>query len=181
MSKGRRVREVIFGIFTILLSFLIFASPEAGLKITIGIFCITLLAAGLRYIVYYVKMARYMVGGKQLLFLGIAIFDLGLFSLSLNNVPLAFVVLYLLVAYAFSGVIGIMRALESRSYGKGSKWKLRFTTGIINIIIAILAILCGVVFKSSEAVIGIYCAGLFYSAVIRIITAFRRSAIVYIA
>ena len=181
MSKGRRVKEVIFGVFTILLSFLIFVSPEAGFKITIAIFCISLLAAGLRYIIYYVKMARYMVGGKQLLFLGIAILDLGLFSLSLNSVPLAFIVLYLLVAYAFSGVIGIMRALESRSYGKKSKWKLRFTTGIINIIAAILAIICGIIFNSSEAVIAIYCAGLFYSAVVRIITAFRRSAIVYIA
>ena len=179
MSKARRVLNVIIGLLTLFICLVMTIEPQAGYLIAMMLLCLSLILAGLRYIFYYIGMARHMVGGKSILFIGIGIFDLGLFTVALSDFPIAYIVLYLIVIYAFSGIIGIMRALEARRYGS-SRWKIRFSTGVVNLLVAILAIICGLVYRSADMVTYIYCAGLFYSAIMRIVTAFRRSAIVYI-
>lgn len=179
MSKIQRIRNVIFGLLMIILSLIMGIIPKVGINIAIFILCITLIFIGLRFIRYYITMARYMVGGKTLLVLGVTILDLGLFALAMSSVPLAYIMLYLIISYAFSGVIDILRALEARSYDAPS-WKFNFSSGAINVAVAILALLFGTVFRSPDMVTYIFSAGLFYSGVTRIISAFRRTAIVYI-
>ena len=180
MSKTQRVRNIFFGLLIIFCSFLMAIFPKVGFPAAIMILCMTLIVLGLRYIIYYFRMARHMVGGKSLLFLGIVILDIGLVTITMNDLPLAYVMLYLIVAYAFSGVIDILRALEAKRE-EAPSWKMNLSTGIINVLLAIFALIGGIFFKSIEIVTAIYCVGLFYSGIMRIVSAFRKSSIVYIA
>ena len=130
---------------------------------------------GIRSLVYYFTMARHMVGGKYSLYLGVIALDFGMFTLAMSDIPRLYIAIYLMFCHAFSGVIDIMRGLEARSY-EGS-WKLTTTHGLVSVFIAIA---CCVFIRSNMILVYIYAAGLMYSSCIRIITAFRRSAIVYI-
>ena len=102
--------------------------------------------------------------------------DIGLFSLSMTNIPFVFVILYLAAIHAFSGAIDVLRSLEAKGY-KAPSWRFSMISGAVNIIVAILCI----VFLSSERmIVYIYAAGLIWAAVSRIISACRKTAVVYI-
>ena len=60
--------------------------------------------------------------------------------------------------------------------GTGS-WRLRLLHGVVDLL---QALLCLIFIGSVQLAVYIYVAGLIYSAIFRIITAFRRTAIVYI-
>jgi uncharacterized membrane protein HdeD (DUF308 family) len=83
--------------------------------------------------------------------------------------------LYLAGLHGFSGFIDIMRAIESKKMN--ASWKLNISHGIINVLIALL---CLVFLKTVWVATLCYSLGLIYSGIIRIIQAFRRTAIVYI-
>ena len=141
--------------------------------LTLGL---TLLLSGLRSLIYFFTMARHMVGGRTVLYRSVIVLDIGLFTLSLTEIPLLFVVLYLASMYGFAGFVDIMRAREARKLKAGS-WKLNFSHGLVNVIMAALCL----IFLGTELVAAeIYALGLMYSGLIRIIQAFRRTAVVYI-
>ena len=121
-------------------------------------------------------MARHMVGGRIMLYLAVVVLDLGMFTMMLTNIPKIYIVLYLVVVYAFAGVVSILRALEAKRY-QAPMWKLSLISGIINVVIAIL---CIIFMRSTNMIVYLYCVGLIYSAIVRIVTAFRETAIVYI-
>lgn len=179
MNKMQRIRDVLLGLIMILGSLVMALVPGDGLKIALGILGISLFVMGIRYIVYYRTMARHMIGGRSILIIGVILLDFSLLTASMQNVPLAYIVVYLLGIYAFSGVIDILGAFEAKGYGATS-WRFKLATGIINVLIALAALLCGLILRSHDDVVYIYCAGLFYSGLTRIITAFRKTAIVYI-
>ena len=120
-----------------------------------------------------------MVGGQAILYRGVMILDLGIFTLTIADNPTVFVIIYLLLIHLFSGVIDILRALEEKGV-QAPSWRFKFGSGVVNIVLALLAFIAGTVMKSMETLVYIYCLGLFYSASARIISAFRRTAIVYI-
>lgn len=80
--------------------------------------------------------------------------------------------------HAFDGLVSTLRANESRTYG--AHWRLKMAYGVTNILIAIAVIVGNAVFKEPRVTTYIYGIGLMYSAVLRIITAVRRTRIVYI-
>jgi predicted MFS family arabinose efflux permease len=57
---------------------------------------------------------------------------------------------------------------------------LNLGAGILNLGIALGAVVCAVVLRSITALAYLYFVGLLYSAMIRIASAFRRTEIVYI-
>ena len=83
---------------------------------------------------------------------------------------------YLIAVHAFSGFVDVTRALEAKRLSAPS-WKLNFSTGVVNII---LAVLCIVFLRLESIAVYIYSAGLIWSAIARIITSFRKTAVVYI-
>ncbi len=178
MTRWRRFSTIIVGLLTILAAFVIFLLDDAY-KYIILILGLSMLVSGLRYLFYYGRMARHMVGGKIMLVIGAVFISFGLFTLNLSDEPLIYLILYLLGFHAFSGLINLLRALEARQYDAPS-WKLTFATGIVNILVAIASPVWGILFKSPDTLTLIYCLGLIYSGIIRIITALRRTAIVYI-
>lgn len=178
MTRLQRIKEVFAGIFMILGSLIIMLLPEEGYLLVALILGLTLFIRGLRTLVYYFSMARHMVDGKLILYMGVVLLDFGVFAMTLPDIPAVYVVLYLLVCHGFSGAVDIMRAFEARRYE--GQWKLNMGYGLMNILIAILAFAGGVTSRSVTAVVYIYGSGLVYSAIVRIVRAFRKSAIVYI-
>ncbi|MBQ9679097.1 MAG: DUF308 domain-containing protein [Ruminococcus sp.] len=176
MTGGRRVTDILVGVLTMLLGFALILFPKHGLSIVAGILSMTMIVYGVRMLIYYCSMARHMVGGRTMLYIAVIVLDLGVFAWTLTDIPKIYIVLYLAVVHAFSGVIDIMRGLEAKKY-KAPSWRLSALSGAVNLTVAIL---CIVFLGSTDMIVYIYSAGLIYSAVTRIITAFRKTAIVYI-
>ncbi|MBR4394417.1 MAG: hypothetical protein IKT07_10415 [Oscillospiraceae bacterium] len=176
MSTGQRFTHVLTGLAMIALGVLMMLEPEDCVVIAAGLLSISLTVRGIRYLVYYFTMARHMVGGKLMLYVSIISLDLGLFTATLLDTPRFYIFLYLIAAYAFSGVINLLRGLEARNYG-GAAWKHSIIHGGVCILIALASV---VFIRSADVLVVFYSAGLIYSALIRIATAFRRTAIVYI-
>ncbi len=172
MSSGQRIKNILIGIAIILGALILIAFPEE----TASILSLSLFIYGIKTLIYYATMARHMVGGRIMLYLAVVVLDLGMFTMMLTNIPKIYIVLYLVVVYAFAGAVGILRALEAKRY-QAPMWKLSLISGIINVVIAIL---CIIFMRSTNMIVYLYCVGLIYSAIVRIVTAFRKTAIVYI-
>ena len=176
MTRFQRYKQIFSAVITLITAGLILSSPTEGYKIVIYVLAIVFAFRGVTNIVYYFSMARFMVGGRTSLYIGVILLDLGFLTLTLTDVPHYYILLYLIAIHAFSGIVEMLRAFEARRVGAGS-WKLKMCHGIINILIA----LAGIVFirRLNVAVI-IYCSGLVYSSVLRIISACRSNRPVYI-
>ena len=150
--------------------------PTAGFLL-IAFFVGMLLAfRGIRFLIYYVTQAQHMTGGKWLLLLGLIMFDLGIFSLTLLDKASAILIIYVVAIHLIYGVLGIVRAVSNKKDGN-SGWKIDFAQGIGNLI---LVALCLIFIKHVEIPVYIYGAGVIYSAVLKIITSFKKTAIVYV-
>ncbi len=176
MSKFQRIRDVVIGLISIMLGVLLVLFPEYGFSIVLLILSMGLFVLGIKEIVFYFSMAINMVGGKRSLYKGVLVLEMALFTLSMYEIPQVFILLYLIAIHGFSGAVEVMRAMEARKNGTSS-YKLKLSHGIIDLL---MAVCCLVFIKNGDTAVYIYSAGLIYSAVIKIINAFRRTAVVYI-
>ena len=175
MSLFQKIMSIIFALVTLFGTVVLIMFPDLGHLVMVLIVCVFLLFSGIKYLVYYFQMAKNMVGGKAVLYRGIILCNIGIFSFTLSDIPQMYIMIYLLGLFVFFGFISIMRALEMKKLD--SNWRLKFSEGLMYIVIAIV----GLVFITSNDIsIYICCVGLIYSSVMRIVSAFRRTAIVYI-
>ena len=175
MTKLQRTKEIITGIITVLTAFVLILEPSDGYIVVIGILSLVYTVRGINMIVYYFTMARFMVGGRTSLYVGIIMFDFGILTGTLTDVPHFYILLYLAVIHGFSGIIEMMRASESKKYG--GAWRLKTGHGILDIM---MAVMCIVFLNRLCFAVIIYAIGLIYSSVLRIISACRRTKFVYI-
>ncbi len=169
MSHWQRIKSVIGSVLLLLMiPILLFMPQEQGISLVAFVLSLLLIAYGVRVTWFYFRMARHMVGGKMMLCQGILLLDIGLFSVSL------------LAVFAFSGGIDILRALEAKRYGAPS-WKLKLISGCVTIAAAAAIGIAGFCFGSPELAVYGYCVSLLYLAVVRLIAAFRKTAVIYIA
>jgi len=176
MTKLQRIKEIALALIMILGALVMMIYPKESYPLIVIILAFYFIATGISSIWYYITMARFMVGGRESLFMGVIWFDFGVLTGSLTSVPHYYVLLYLIGIHGFSGVVRVLRTLETRRTGSSS-WKLKLTHGIIDIA---LAILCIVFIKQLNTTGIIFGIGVFYSAVMRIVTACRKTAIVVI-
>ena len=179
MTKMQRIKKVLLAVLMLLCCFVLVKEPEYGFYIVALIVSVSLLLYALRCLLYYFTMARHMVGGKSVLFKGIILLDLAVFTISMVDNPQFFIILYLLGIHAVSGVLGILRALEARRY-HAPAWRRSLISGIANLTVAVLAVVAGFFHLSTTDLVYIYAACLFVSACDQLITAFQKTAIVYI-
>ncbi len=175
MSKAQRVKEVLLGLLSIAGAALMTLVPDLGYALVALIMCVSLILGGIEKIGYYLTMGRYMVGGRSIFYFGILLLDMGILAGSLSTTPQSLIMIYLLGCHLLDGVVQVMRAREQRGFE--APWKLTLAQGIANILVAVACILF---MGSMNTVVYIYCAGLVYSACLRIASAFRKTAIVYI-
>lgn len=178
MTLTKRVGNVISALLSILGALLIIALGADGAALVCLFLSLSLVVFGLRNLIFYWTMARHMVDGRSILYIGIIVLDVGIFSLTIARNQGLFILLFLMRVYAISGVMDLLRALEARRYQ--SPWRLKMAEGVINLALAAIALVFGFFLGNMEDLTAIYAFSLLYTAAVRLITAFRRTAIVYI-
>ena len=116
MTSVQRVKKVLAGILMLVCCFALVTDPETGFYFVALILSVSLFLYAARSLIYYFTMARHMVGGKSILFRGIIVLDLAVFTFSMVDDPKLYIILYLLGIHAFAGLMGILRALEARRF-----------------------------------------------------------------
>ena len=116
MSLMQRIKSIAAALLMIAAAVAMLIYPGTGLAFIALILSASLTLYGLRTLVYYFSMARHMVGGKRILYQGLIVFDLGIFTLTMAYNHTIYVILYLLAIHAFAGVVDVMRAMEARRF-----------------------------------------------------------------
>ena len=176
MSKFKRIWYIISGLAIILWSVLMINDPEDAIILTSFLIAVILVFKGLKNIIYYLTMARHMVGGKIILYYGIVLYDLGVFAVSISVQSRIFTIIYLIAIHLFAGGVSILRLFRNHKEGF-SIHKLDIAQATVNLLIALV---CIFFMRSTNILVYAYCASIIYLAVLRIISAFRKTAIVYI-
>lgn len=179
MNKFQRARDIIIGTLMVLLALSLIIIPEESLGIVVFILTLSMFAYGFRLLWFYFTMSRHMVGGKATLYRAIIVLSLALFLISAASLSRLIVLIYLIFIFIFTGIIGILRSFEAKSNG-ASNWRFKMITGVIMVFFAIAMIVAGLFFQREDILVYGYCISLIYSAVTRIVTAFKKTAIVYI-
>lgn len=182
MSSFSRIKNIITGVLMLLFAFLVILIPKQAIPLIALILGLSLYIRGFRLLFYYFSMARHMVGGKSVLYRSIITLDIAILmtsAIAAIAMSRQIVVIYLLIIYAFAGFVNVLRALEAKKYG-APYWKPKFITGVIEVLFAIALLIIGM-FIGDPVILAYGCAiSLMYSAVIKIIGAFRRTAVVYV-
>ena len=95
-----------------------------------------------------------------------------------GNDPLPFV-RYLLGVFAFTGFVDILRAFEAKKIG-APNWKWKLLTGLVIVALTVLLVIFGAIRGETEVLVYGYCISLVISGAMRIVSAFRKTAMVYI-
>ena len=178
MSILPRIRSLLTGLLLLVIAALLAIWPETGYDVVIVVLCVALLVYGLRMVVYYIWMARHMVRGKLILLLGVLMIDFGLFALTLSDIPRIYMLLYLFGFHLFYSAVDIARALEAKRFG-APRWQFKLLFGLLNAMIALFALIGGLIVHSVWVSVYIYCIGLVYAGVERIADAFRKTDVVF--
>ena len=178
MSRFQRIKNIILGLIMIGFAVLIIRLPEEGFLSVVVVIGLLLFLYGFRLLWYYFTMARHMVGGKSSLYQAVIIIDLALFTGSIASMNSFIIMFYLLGVFAFTGVIDILRAFETKRFG--GAWKGKFFTGCVLVLFAVLMLILGVIQGDKTILVYGFAVSVIYAGLMRIITAFRKTAIVYI-
>lgn len=177
MSRSQKAVHFISGLFMILFGLIIILVDEFGYLAVLLILEFTLILTGVQQLLYYFTMTRYMVGGIYIFYKGIFFLNLGLFALNMDDVPRQYAMLYLVATMAISGVIAIVHSLEIKKMQSG-RWFHQFFYGSTELL---LSVVCLFYLDSTTTLTFVYGGSLLHAGIHRIISAFRRSAIVYIS
>ena len=179
MTRVKRVFNVLTGLLMLIMGVLLILDPWNGLYVVVDITGLMFTLRGIRGLFYYFSMARSMVGGRSALYRGMLYLDLGIFTGVVAGVNTAYLVLYVAGLGLFTGAVDLLRAVEARR-GHSPSWKFPMAYGLTNIALAVVVIVIGITQHSVTPAVIAYAIGLIYSAVVRIASAFRKTAIVYI-
>lgn len=178
MTKINRIKNILFALVVIVFCVITISIPSISYILVLLSLCLTLFLFGMKKVIYYFTMARHMVGGESQLFIGVIVVDLAVFATTLADIPKIYIAIYIAIVFLFSGFVSILRAFEEKKNKAG--WKGNFITGIIKALLGIFSIIAGIVFKTETVVVYIYCFDLMYNVVLRLISSFKKTAIIYI-
>ena len=176
MSKFQRINSFVIGVLMILFCVLLVLDPKNNYIFIVAALAIVMMVGAIKMLWYYFTTAKLMVGGRKILYQGIIYLDLALFTWSLNNVPMIYVILYLVAMNAFAGIVDMGLAINAKKANAPS-WKLKFSAGVVELG---MAILCLIFIRSTNIVVWVFAIGVAYSGLVKIIDAFRKTEVVYI-
>ena len=172
----RNIKDILIGVLMAAVSImLLFSNTGFEYMVVALILAVALIVRGIRCLIFYFTMAKHMVGGKKQLYRGILLLDIGGFTSSLYIMHPGYLMFYLVIIYTFNGVIDIARAIEAKKYQ--ASWRLKLVSGIINMAIGMV---CFNFLQQIDLAVLFFSLWILYSAVMRIVFAFRKKAIVYI-
>lgn len=176
MNKFTRIKNILAGVCILIISMIMLVIPDLGSAFALLILGWILVLDGIKQLIYFFSMGIHMVGGKMILYRALITLDLGCFTLSINGIGQRYIMFYFIIYYLFAGIVFLFRSVESKKLEAGS-WKLNFLHGLFDIVIAIICLFHN---NSAHTMLDILCFALIVSALTRIGTALRKSAIVYI-
>ncbi len=176
MTRFQRIKSLIHGVGVMAAGVAMVLYPNDTYVFVILFLSLGLLISGIDRLIYYFTMARYMVGGRTILYRGIVFLDFALFTMSLSDVPKIYILMYLAMVHAFSGLVDILRAVEAKGYS-AKNWRLKLFHGILNVCVAIS---CFVFLKNPKTAVLVYGVGLVYSGFLRLVSAFRKTTFAFI-
>ena len=179
MSRFQRIRSFIIGVIILIYSLLLLLLPKDSYGTITLLIAFLLLFYGARQLIYYLMMARHMVGGKIILYEAIIILDLGLFTYSLFDDKSLTILIFLLIIYAFTGFVDILRAFEEKKNGS-RRWIRELLTGSAMVIFAVALVVIALIMKNTLILKYGFCLSGIYAGCRRIASAFKKTAIVYI-
>ena len=179
MSYFQRIKGIIIAALLLILAAIMFVYPKQSYYIVAAVLGLSLLVYGFHMLWFYFTMARNMVGGKTSLYQAIIVLDLALFTGSVTTMSNYIIIIYLLGVYAFSGFIEIARAVESKRFSSPN-WKYKLINGLIMVFAAVALTVFGMVKGNLDLLVYGYAVSLVYTAIMRIVTSLRKTAIVYI-
>ena len=166
----KKIIQILIAVGIFLVALILILAPEGALEIVATILCILLLAAGIRYLVIFFLMARYMVGGRTIFFTGLILLDMSFLCGVVLERSHKLLLLYLVGMHAFYGVVQLLRALEEKKY-ETAAWKFKLLTASVNLVISVA---CIFFIRQESTMALIFAGGLIYTAIVRIIEAFRK-------
>ncbi len=170
MTRGQRIWNILTGVVLLLLGVGMLLLKGNGYYLALFLLQLTLIAGGIRQIVYYLVLARYMVGGWRTLFEGVITMNMGFFTLSLTSVSVRYVMLYLVGVNLFNGLVSVLRAVEAKR-ARTPFWLMNLGAGIV--IIALSA--AGLFYSGSMWIASaLYCLTLAYTGIFRLIKGFLQ-------
>ena len=178
MTKKRRVINFITGILLILFGPILVTAGEDGIGVVLFMMFIAFFIGAVQGFWFYFTMARHMVGGKTMLYRSLILLDLSAFSFTVGRGGALMGVLYVAAIQFLAGAIGVLRAADAKRFG--GHWRLMLVYGIICILFALAVIVSGLMYHSFALAVIVYSIGLFTTGISRVVSAFRRTAIVYI-
>ena len=141
MSRIQRITSAVTGIVLLLVSAGMIYLGKEGFYLVLALLTISLTAAGLRQLYYYLTMARHMVGGWKILFQGVVILDLGMITLTLSTADIhpRYIMLYLIGVNLFNAAVDILKALEARRLDAPA-WEFTLSAGGLELFLAVLGL-----------------------------------------
>lgn len=176
MTKTQKIKNFIIGLFMIAVALVIILVDDYGYAIAGLMMGCGIIIYGAQSIIYYIFMARHMVGGRRILFNGFVITDFGIVALLLINQPQRIMMFYLIAIYMLYGVVNILRARDIKRQG-GKNWIRKLTLGIVDVCVGVL---CLVFINSTNLVVIFYGIALLLYALAKISSVFEKSEIIYI-
>ena len=150
--------------------------PEDAIEIIASALMIMLLVIGVHYMIFYATLARFMVGGRMIFYIGLIVLDLAIFSGTLLSKSDRYILLYLIGMNAFYGVVQLLHALQDKKFAS-KEWKFKFLNAMINL----LTSLCCIIFiRSGNIVVYIFAAGLVHTALTNLVSVLRNEEAVVI-
>ncbi len=176
MTKFQKIKNITRAVLSIILGAAMAKFPNEAYVYLVLLLGVGLLVYGISTLIYYFTMAMFMVEGKTMLYKGVIVTDFAILTLSLADVPRGYVMFYLVVLHAFSGLVEILRAFEAKRYG-GRSWRIKLGHGLVNVGICVF---CLMNLKNPNTVVIIYSLGLVYSGIMQFISAIRSNTFVFV-
>lgn len=179
MTKLQRIWNVISGLVLLAVAFVFFLDPENGLDVAVWLLGLSFYYRGFGGIWYYLTMARHMVDGRTVLYRGLIYLDLAMLTSTMLGCNALILMLYLAGVNAFTGLVEVLRSREKKSAGDPG-WKFQAAYGAASLTVAAALAISSLYLQSIRLIIYVYAAGLVYKSIVRLSSAFRRTAIVFI-
>ena len=170
MNVTKKIIQIVISAGILLVALVLVLAPKEALALVGNILCLLLFAVGIRYLLLYFLMARHMVGGRSLFYTGLIILDLSFLCSVVLMRSYRLLLLYLVGMHAFYGVVQLLRALEAKKY-ENTAWRFKLLNALINLGISVA---CIFFIRQESTMALIFAAGLVYTAIVRVVTAFRK-------
>lgn len=176
MTKVRRIFKIIGAVLLIHIALFLMLIPQIALQLIAVMFSVILIFYGLKFILFYITHASHMVNGKWFILLGLLLFDIGVFASLMQNQSKLITIVYIAGAHLVGAILRLIRAVGNKK-DNNPGWIIDCMQSIGNFI---QVAVCIIFSQYVEVPVFIYCSGLIYSAILQIIQACKRTAIVYV-